>query len=475
MSCYNPLERAIFTSEKTTEQNEGSVANDYTTKYFSCVKNNWSGAGFGHYITNKPDQGSCVKKYCYFTEMQWTDTDMDAKYSHFDCSSESEQLENGDWLVPEGSFCTGRCNDGFRMDSKLARLTCTNPIPFETIDTAEYEKLLAERFDYFDDDAVIAWGMTGDLWDAFEDGNTKTASTCYKVKDQDCGAFPAYAGDEDETGVEWNCDDGFNGGSKCDKRCIGSFQYMMFASGNQPKTETECVCKGTCKWSLKTSECRAKRCKPPVWEPVQPGACYGPSGEAYDIAHQDPIGYPEGSYCEVPECAVGFALQITCHVACYISHDTSFCKCDVFSCKFEHKKLNACIQASCSPDLDSLMPKFAEGISEGKFVSEHDETDVSNIIPSLSHFEKLDCPADGYWSGTGNSEIDGQLKPETICEIKCVDGFHIERNEPTTQCWQSFDGFIQTAAMGSKQWGPTPRICVPDGYTWAECKTVKNC
>jgi len=259
MSCSSaPLERAIFTSETTTQQNNGSLANDYT-EFFSCVAENWSGDPdfsfvgektesanrFGNYIRNNPDQGSCVKRYCYFTDTGWTDTDMHAKYSHFDCSSDSVQLENGDWLVPEGSSCTGRCDDGFRMDSQLARLTCTDLIPFGTFDTAEYEKLLTERFDYFDDAAVIAWGMTGGLWDAFEDGNTKTASKCFKITDQDCGAFPDYTGDENETGVDWNCDDGVNSGSRCEKRCIGYFSYLV-ASSNSPKNETECFCRGTC-------------------------------------------------------------------------------------------------------------------------------------------------------------------------------------------------------------------------------------
>merc|ERR1712106_128386 len=238
-------------------------------------------------------------------------------------------------------------------------------------------------------------------WDAFEAGNTKTASKCYKITDQDCGAFPDYAGDENESGVDWNCDDGVNGGSKCNKRCIGYYSYQV-ASWNSPKTETECFCKGTCKWLLKTTECKAKLCPLPDWYPVQPGNCYDAAGEAFDIAHQNPIGYPEGSYCR-NECAIGFDHEIW-------QADTSFCECDESGCKFDNKKINQCIQASCSPDIADLKFYFAEGIS-GKFVNIHDVSDVSSIKPSVNHFEQLDCPADGFWRETGSSNVDGHLNP----------------------------------------------------------------
>merc|ERR1719145_544446 len=203
-----------------------------------------------------------VSNYCYFTETPWDNSPMHSKYSHFDCSAGSIELDNGDWLVPSGGFCTGRCKtqNGFsyRMESSLARLTCSSSKTLGDISDEEFQQLLDQGFDHFSDPAsTVEWGMLGDLWDAIENGSTASVSKCYKVTDTDCGDFPDYKGDESDEGVDWNCDDGFNAGSKCDKQCIGIFSYQV-ASHITPKTTTECYCKGTCKWLSNTTECKMR-------------------------------------------------------------------------------------------------------------------------------------------------------------------------------------------------------------------------
>jgi len=231
---------------------------------------------------------------------------------------------------------------------------------------------------------------------------------------------------------------------------------------------------------------------PPVWWPLgevasQPEHCYSSDGEALDMAYHDSIGYPGGSYC-LNECAIGFQLQLNYWP--FQNRDRATCRCYDGGigngwCYFSQQTVNQCRPASCSPDIASLKLGLADGI-RGKFVNIHDVSDVSNIEPDVNHFEKLDCPADGFWSETGNSAVDGQLKEGTVCEIKCVDGFHIERDYPQTLCWRTMiRDFEHTALTGnvsryglckdnlsSKHLGSGAchdfPICVPDGYTWSE-------
>jgi len=342
---------------------------------------------------------------------------------------------------------------------------------------------LNDRFDYFSgSNNVIPWGMTGELWDAYQSGDTKTVSKCYKITDQDCGAYPDYKGDESDQGVDWNCDDGLNAGSKCNKRCINGFSYQV-ASWNTPKTATECFCKGTCKWLSNTTECKVKKCDGPDWY-FDPDNCYDKNGNPIDKAHHDANGYFEGSYCQNGvgpdnECPVGHAHEIW-------QYDRGTCNCDgTGGCSFSSRKINRCIQATCTPDMSHLLYYFEMGIS-GQFVNEHDVSDVSPTQPSVEHFAGLDCPPEAFYSGTGLAHIDGQVKPGAKCEIKCIEGFHIERDEHMTQCVQTFEHDFEWNVLaytlskyddcysssyshpsGAYSCSNFP-ICVPDGYTWLE-------
>jgi len=63
---------------------------------------------------------------------------------------------------------------------------------------------------------------------------------------------------------------------------------------------------------------------------------------------------------------------------------------------------------------------------------------------------------------------------------KCADGFHVERDEPTTKCYQTFDHDFDHSALSNvlSKYGDCYDtglydckqfpICVPDGYTWSE-------
>ena len=124
--------------------------------------------------------------------------------------------------------------------------------------------------------------------------------------------------------------------------------------------------------------------------------------------------------------------------------------------------------------------------NSSQFVNEHDVSDVSPTQPSVEHFAGLDCPPEAFYSGTGLAHIDGQVKPGAKCEIKCIEGFHIERDEHMTQCVQTFEHDFEWNVLaytlskyddcysssyshpsGAYSCSNFP-ICVPDGYTWLE-------
>jgi len=492
LTCDNPMYRPIFTSSLTTQQNDGSLEYEYNT-FFSCNRDNWSGAGtstwsramyvekaprFGQYIKNNPDQGRCEQRACYFTQTGWTESGMHAKYRYFDCSEDSVQLENGDWIVPEGSFCTARCVDGFRVFSENARLTCTNPIPFGSIDDAEYQKMLDERFDYFSDSSPIPWGMTGELWTAYKSGSgLSTASKCYKITDQDCGSYPDYKGDENEYGVDWNCDDGVNPGSKCNKRCIGSYAYQV-SRWSSPKTQTECSCKGTCKWLSNTTECKAKLCDAPNWRYSSRKAtdCYDKYDNRIDYNHHASIGFPEGAYCR-DECEVGFGHANW-------GHDYTTCRCeDDTSCKFSSNTVAYCVQATCNSDIEHIKNLLWEGIG-GTFVKDDDASIESPIQPSVEHYSHVECPESAIWSDSGNPSVDGQVKYRSTCQLRCKDGFYLDQrgsDGPAMTCGLTFEfdyewdlyttnvdkyGYCDHSFydIDCNYWP----ICVPNGYIWVD-------
>ena len=205
------------------------------------------------------------------------------------------------------------------------------------------------------------------------------------------------------------------------------------------------------------------------WEPE---TCRNADGEILSKAEYD-NKWPEGSYCQ-NECDLGYAHEIW-------QWDKATCKCDESGCKFDTKKVNRCLAATCNPSIEFLKSQFADGIF-GEFVNEHDVSDVSPIVPNVEHFASLDCPAESYWSGTGDINLDGMVKYDTTCEIKCIEGFHIERDDAFTRCGQSFDHDFQWGVISGtiSRYGECYNyvdamyscadfpICVPDGFTWRQ-------
>ena len=99
LTCESPLYRAIFTSTRTTEQNDGSMPDGNT--FFPCQARNFvthdferieQAPRFGQYMKNNYDQGRCEPRYCFFTTTGWTEKGMNRRFSHYDCSEDSVQL-----------------------------------------------------------------------------------------------------------------------------------------------------------------------------------------------------------------------------------------------------------------------------------------------------------------------------------------------------------------------------------------------
>ena len=63
----------------------------------------------------------------------------------------------------------------------------------------------------------------------------------------------------------WECDDGAESGSKCRKSCDRDLGWQFtLASWQTPRTEIQCICRGTCKWAGSTHVCKRSGCtKPP--------------------------------------------------------------------------------------------------------------------------------------------------------------------------------------------------------------------
>ena len=487
LSCENSLHKLTFTSDTSTNQNAGTIAPEFD-KGLTCEENQSNsnkyitrGKRFGNYINNNPDTARCVPQFCYFPS-NWDDQPMKPKYSHFDCSEGSQQLDNGDWLVPLDGFCTHRCNGGFRSESSLARVTCTNPIPLDQIDTPEYTAMIAGGLSYFTGTSTISMGFTGPLIDAFfdnaaGDNSGFSASKCYKIQDghESCGGPPDLIGDETADAVEWLCDDGYESGSTCNKKCVSYYSYQ---SSNEPKTFSECSCKGTCKWKWNTTECKASLCPVPEWYWKDIKTCRL-NGELLDYDAHVITGFPEGTICE-DECELGYGLT-------YKGFDNTECRCDQGnsgnSCLFTQKKLSYCVPAVCTADLSTLVWAFSDGFPDILYDPAGDFGEDDTITPSSSHWDQLDCPEDAIWSGTGNPLLDGKVKFGATCHLRCIDGWNLVRSDNALdgiRCTNTFDlGYewdvlwytwskygecyhYDDAMYGCDEFP----ICVPDGWEY---------
>ena len=78
---------------------------------------------------------------------------------------------------------------------------------------------------------------------------------------------------ETNDAVIWECDDGFESGSQCVKKCNTEQDWMMNVKYWQAKVNVECYCKGTCQWKGLLTKCSRRGCnEPPPVE--QPGSDY---------------------------------------------------------------------------------------------------------------------------------------------------------------------------------------------------------
>ena len=98
---------------------------------------------------------------------------------------------------------------------------------------------------------------------------------------------------ENNDAVIWDCDDGFESGSKCVKRCNSEKDWMMKMKEWQKKVDLECYCKGTCKWKGIVSPCSQTGCDkgPNVELPggyysagMESAMCETALGEPFDYA-----------------------------------------------------------------------------------------------------------------------------------------------------------------------------------------------
>merc|ERR1711963_1238050 len=95
-------------------------------------------------------------------------------------------------------------------------------------------------------------------------------------------------------------------------------------------------------------------------------------------------------------------------------------------------------QAMCDPDFEVVKNYLAPRTNFGKFVRDDDESIESDLLPSVDYYSHLDCSDDALWRDTGDSAIDGQVKPYETCYFRCKDGFHMERGkcEGAIKCWR---------------------------------------
>ena len=131
---------------------------------------------------------------------------------------------------------------------------------------------------YFSNDPVISWGFTSEPSN-FIDASHEGCKYPIQAGHETCGPFPI-GGGEDQTSAKylystickkkikrfsWECDDGAESGSKCRKSCDRDLGWQFtLASWQTPRTEIQCICRGTCKWAGSTHVCKRSGCtKPP--------------------------------------------------------------------------------------------------------------------------------------------------------------------------------------------------------------------
>ena len=106
---------------------------------------------------------------------------------------------------------------------------------------------------------------------------------------------PSLMEEESEDAVVWQCDDGFEAGSKCVKHCNTDEDWMMkVGRWADPKVDLHCYCKGTCKWKGTVNKCSRMGCTvpPPVLKEGDGGYHYeGFKGPMCDTASGQPVDY----------------------------------------------------------------------------------------------------------------------------------------------------------------------------------------
>jgi len=245
---------------------------------------------FGTMKRFEPDVPSRVLNICYLPTDNAASGLGNGKgtFTEIRCS-DGEQLDNGDWIVPKGAHCTAYCEAPYRFESTLGRWTCTQPVPTQHYQNDEWHKMMDDRSKYFDGNEVIPWGFTSGgsnfLDNAHQGCKYKIASgheTC---------PTPDLMEGETDTSTIWDCDDGFESGSKCIKRCDGDLGWkMIVGKWNTPKVNKECYCKGTCKWKGTVNKCSRAGCSksPNVWSTPGPSTvgakCETAGGQSVDYA-----------------------------------------------------------------------------------------------------------------------------------------------------------------------------------------------
>ena len=184
---------------------------------------------------------------------------------------------------------------------------------------------------------------------------------------------PALMDGENDNSVVWKCDDGFEAGSQCVKQCNEDEGWMLKVSKwGTPKVDSECYCKGTCKWKGITTKCSRTGCTsaPPVLTP-EPGTYYydGMTGPKCESSTGEPVDYasalaenfwPEGVRCW-NECNPGYQ-------GWGFSDDTT-CVCENNQCAFDEQKIAFCMAAACSTDMTYLAAEWSLGFDEDHQIS----------------------------------------------------------------------------------------------------------